>query len=107
MAGSVQVRSIEVRRLSRAFWLPPGGYGNCLDDQSWIPLLDVADSAAADELLDGMFEAGIPAHTASVRGAGGRSFRIWVGASRYGDAVSLLIRLLPRFIARRGESVIR
>lgn len=91
----------------RPFWLPPTGHGNGLDDDAWVILLDVASATAGDELLDAMAAAGVPAHAAPMRAPLSGTVRIWVGASGYGRAEAVLMRVLPTLVRRYGESVIR
>jgi hypothetical protein len=76
------------------WWLPAGGFGNGLDDASWVAVVDVSDEQVAHEVLDKMLSAGVPAYAATlprpeaVRPHSRRAvgvpapFRIWAGATR-------------------------
>jgi len=90
----------------RSFWLPPFGHGNGLDDSAWIPLLDVVDKVAAEEILDRLTWRGLPAYTAPVHAAHPGAFRIWVGACGYGTSVDLVLAIVPKLAASRGSPVV-
>jgi len=48
------------RQWSRLWWLPAGGYGNGLDDGSWVPVLDVGEQVVP-RVLAVLRDAGVPA----------------------------------------------
>ncbi len=102
----------------RLWWLPPGGYGNGLDDEAWAPVLEVSQRIVP-ELLARLREAGVPAYAAPARSAAARlrdhsgqpeSYRLWVGASAYGSAEAALVAVMPhlaRVAARQADSAWR
>ena len=105
-------------RFGRLWWLPAGGHGNGLDDESWAPVLEVSRQIVPT-LLGVLRQAGVPAYVAPadstrtrLREAKGRpeSYQLWVGASAYGEAETALMTVMPylaREAARRGDSAWR
>jgi hypothetical protein len=105
-------------RFGRLWWLPAGGHGNGLDDESWAPVLEVSRQIVPT-LLGVLRHAGVPAYVAPadstrtrLREAKGRpeSYQLWVGASAYGEAETVLMTVMPylaREAARRGDSAWR
>lgn len=88
----------------RLWWLPSGGYGNGLDDDSWAPVLELSEQVVP-QVLRAMEDAGVPAYAAPSRAAAGRlgdrsgrpaGYQLWVGASAYGTAESVLLAAMPR-----------
>ena len=43
MAASVSRPAEQTGRRGRLWWLPSGGYGNGLDDDAWVPVLEVSE----------------------------------------------------------------
>lgn len=116
MAGATQNVIRELRELGRPFWLPPGGWGNGLDDDSWAAVLDVTSEYIATLLLLSLQEAGVPAYAAALkrplssRRRAGESWsprvRIWVGAAHHGAGEVTILRLLPGLIEKYGPRII-
>ena len=118
MTASV-VRSVaHAGRPGRLWWLPPDGYGNGLDDEAWVPALEISERVIPD-VLHGLGEAGVPAYAASARRPGQRlrdhgsrppGYRLWVGASAYVRAETALAAIMPgleREAARHADSAWR
>ena len=102
-------------RLGRLWWLPAGGHSNGLDDESGAPVLEVRRQSVP-ALLGVLRRAGVPAYAAPartrLRDDKGRpeSYQLWVGASAYGEAETVLMTVMPylaREAARRGDSAWR
>lgn len=99
MAASISRPRQVAAPLGRLWWLPPTGTGNGLDDSSWVPIADIRADAAGLILAE-LRAGGIPAHAAPLaqhrrRGpARTPRQRLWVGASCYGRAEQMLLRLL-------------
>lgn len=117
MAGSAHHHVIhDLGDRGTAFWLPPGGWGSGLTDQSWVQLAEVTSDLAANVILLEFGEAVVPGYAARLRPPrrtnvrrGYRDvqrIRIWVGCSAYGRGETTLIDLLPRLNARLGGHVI-
>ncbi|MGH3171439.1 MAG: hypothetical protein ACRDN0_36960 [Trebonia sp.] len=92
----------------RLWWLPSGGIGNGLDDESWVPILEISGRIVT-EVLAALCRAGAPAYAAPARPAARRlrdrsgrppGYQLWVGGSAYGEAESALIALMPSLAAR-------
>jgi hypothetical protein len=121
MAGSAQQVMRHSSRFSRLWWLPGNGHGNGLDDTAWAAILDVRDALVANEVLDGLRSAGVPAYAAALprrqarhRRSGERGLaaneppmRIWVGASAHATAEERLIGLAPVLVGRFGATALR
>ena len=83
-------------RFDRLWWLPGGGHGNGLDDESWAPVLEVSrrimprrcSAYSGRPCVSRLAQA--PAGSAHTRRreVKGRpeSYQLWVGASAYGEA---------------------
>lgn len=111
----VQVSAGEFARL---WWLPADGYGNGLDDTSWVPVLEISEQIVP-RLLGVLRDAGVPGYAAPAKPAeerlrdrSGRAagWQLWVGASRYGRAESVLLVAMPsleREAAGRADSAWR
>jgi hypothetical protein len=109
--------SLAARR-GRLWWLPGGGQGNGLDDDAWAPVLEVSEQIVPT-LLKVLRDAGVPGYAAPARPAAARlrarskfpgAYRIWVGASAYGEAESALLAVMPqrtREATRRADSAWR
>lgn len=109
MNASVSRPAEQTGRRGRLWWLPSGGYGNGLDDDTWAPVLEVSEHAVAG-LLRAFGEAGIPAYAAPARSGASRladhstrpeGYRLWVGASFYGQAEMILVTVMP-YLAREA-----
>lgn len=108
----------QVARRGRLWWLPGSGQGNGLDDDAWVPALEVSQQIVP-VLLEVLRDAGVPGYAAPARPAAARlrarsgypgTFRLWVGASAYGEAESALLAVMPqlaREAARRADSAWR
>lgn len=87
------------RRTNRAYWLPPGGFGNGLNAQTWAELLDV-DASELVLLLDTLRDADIAAYAARVDKLGRRRpssvFRIWVDTWTHARAQDVIREVLLR-----------
>jgi hypothetical protein len=102
----------------RLWWLPADGHGNGLDDDAWAPILEISRQIAP-ALLEVLRQVGVPAYAAPARPPGARlreragkpeSYRLWVGASAYGEAEKALLTAMPyltREAARHGDSAWR
>jgi hypothetical protein len=84
-------------------WLPAGGWGNGLDDDSWAPVLVISEQAVP-RVLKALQAALVPAYAAPTSPAAGwlrdRSGRpadcqLWVGATAYGRAEAALLAAMP------------
>jgi len=105
-------------RPGRLWWLPPGGYGNGLDDTAWAPVLEISEQIVP-EVLRALADAGVPGYAAPARSLGYRlrdrsrrpeTYRLWVGASAHGRAEEVLVTVMPRLAreaARRAGSAWR
>jgi hypothetical protein len=116
MSASVSRPAPRYGGFGRLWWLPSGGVGNGLDDESWVPILEISERIVP-EVLSALRRAGVPAYTAPAglaarrlrdRSARPPGYQLWVGASAYGEAESALLALMPSFAAqdaaRDGES---
>jgi hypothetical protein len=87
------------RRISRAYWLPPGGIGNGLDAETWTVLVD-ADASEMIMLLDTLRDADIAAYAARLGRLGRRRpspvFRIWVDTWTHARAEDVIREALLR-----------
>jgi len=114
MAASLSRPADQTGRRGRLWWLPSGGLGNGLDDDSWAPVLEVSEQVVL-ALLRALAEAGVPAYAAPALSGASRlrrrtrrpeGYQVWVGASVYGRAESALIRVMPYLTqeaARRAD----
>jgi hypothetical protein len=103
MAGAVTRPAEHARQFGRLWWLPSGGYGNELDDDSWAPALEVSEQVVP-RVLSLLRVAGVPAYAAPARPAAGRlrdrsgqpaGYQLWVGASACGRAEATLLAAMP------------
>jgi hypothetical protein len=84
----------------RLWWLPAGGHGNGLDDVAWAPVLEIGRQIVP-ALLEVLRDVGVPAYAAPAdtrlrcRTEHPESYRLWVGASAYGEAERALITAMP------------
>jgi len=118
MPDSVSRPLPQPQRPGRLWWLPPGGTGNGLNDDSWAPILEI-DSDLVAPLLAALGARGVPAYAAATprqrsghrlaalpgpraHAKGGLTHRVWVGCSAYGRAEDALIAVLPALVGRRG-----
>jgi hypothetical protein len=118
MSASVSRPAEQTGRRGRLWWLPSGGYGNGLDDDTWAPVLEVSENVVP-ALLRVLGEAGVPAYAAPARSGASRlsdrsrgpdGYRLWVGASFYGQAELILVRVMPDLTleaARHADSAWR
>ena len=47
MSASVSRPAEQTGRRGRLWWLPAGGHGNGLDDDTWAPVLEVSEQVVA------------------------------------------------------------
>jgi hypothetical protein len=103
MSTPVSRPAEQTGRRGRLWWLPSGGCGNGLDDDAWAPVLEVSEHVVP-ALLRVLGEAGVPAYAAPARSGARRlsdhsrrpdGYRLWVGASFYGQAETTLVRVMP------------
>ena len=103
MSASVSRPAEQTGRRGRLWWLPAGGHGNGLDDDTWAPVLEVSEQVVA-RLLRVLGEGGVPAYAVlrapAPSGSGtvpvGRDgYQLWVGASAYGQAEITGSRAMP------------
>ena len=71
MSTSVSRPAERTGRRGRLWWLPSGGYGNGLDDDTWAPVLEVSEQVVTP-LLRVLGEAGVPAYAAPARSGASR-----------------------------------
>jgi hypothetical protein len=99
-------------RVSRLWWLPAGGLGNGLDDDSWIPVLEISERIVP-QVLSSLRLAQVPAyaapaHSAAVALRAGSTvppgYQLWVGGSAYGEAEAVLLAVMPS-LANEAASV--
>lgn len=84
-----------------SFWVPPDAHGNGLTAERWAAILEVG-STRADELLQAMAAAGVPACSAPVHpSAPDGVVRIWVDPGRYAHAEDVLLREMSHGPAAR------
>lgn len=111
MAAPVSRAMDRSGQVARLWWLPAGGYGNGLDDDSWAPVLEISERVVP-RLLSVLRDVGVPAYAAPVRPAAGRlrdrsgrapGCQLWVGASAYGRAEAVLLAAMPS-VAREAAS---
>jgi len=90
------------------WWLPSGGFGNGLEDESWIPILEISERVVP-RVLAALRASGVPAYAALSGPTAGRlrdrsarppGYQLWVGGSAYGEAESILLSLMPSLAAR-------
>ena len=108
--------TVQVTTRGRPFWLPPGGWGNGLDAESWAAVVDVRGELAATLLLHDLRDAAVPAYAAVLRppqpdaahrrSSTGVHVRIWVGNDAYGRARETLLRALPVLVHLFGSGVV-
>ena len=99
----------------RLWWLPASGHGNGLDDVAGAPVLEISRQIVP-ALLEVLRDVGVPAYAAPAdsrlrcRTEHPESYRLWVGASAYGEAERALITAMPyltREAARQGGTAWR
>jgi hypothetical protein len=105
-------------QFARLWWLPAGGYGNGLNDNSWVPVLEISEQIVP-QVLRVLRDAGVPGYAAPARLAASRlrdrserptGWGLWVGASGYGRAEAALLAAMPslsREAAERADSAWR
>jgi len=95
----------------RLWWLPAGGRGNGLDDDSWAPVLEVSDEVVP-QVLRVLRDAGVPAYAAPARSAAARlrdrsglpaGCQLWVGVSAYARAETALVTAMPLLVREAAE----
>ena len=115
MTAPVSRPFAHARQSGRLWWLPADGRGNGLDDDAWAPVLEISRQVVP-ALLEVLREAGVPAYAAPAdtrlrsRTEHPESYRLWVGASAYGEAERALITAMPylaREAARQGGTAWR
>jgi len=103
--GALATRPAEQRsgEFARLWWLPSGGHGNGLDDDSWVPVLEISEQVVP-RVLGSLRDAGVPGYAAPSRTGSGRlgdrsrrpdGWQLWVGASGYGRAEAALLAAMP------------
>jgi hypothetical protein len=115
MAAPVSRPAQNGRPLGRLWWLPAGGYGNGLDDSAWAPVLEVSEQIIP-HVLGVLRDAGVPAYAAPacqasdmLRDRSGRpaGYKLWVGASAYGRAETVLVAAMPSLVREAAGSAWR
>ena len=95
----------------RLWWLPPGGYGNGLDDAAWAPILEISERIVPD-VLRALADAGVPGYAAPAHPPGYRlrdhsqqpeGYQLWVGASAHGRAEDVLVAVMPRLVRESAQ----
>jgi len=93
----------DVSRGGRLWWLPARGVGNGLDDRAWAPVLEISEQSVP-QVLSALLDAGVPAYAAPAAPAAARlrdrsglptACQLWVGASAYGRAETVLVTVMP------------
>ena len=116
MAGSSHQVIRDFTTFGRPFWLPPGGWGNSLDDDSWVAIVDVMNTYVASDLLMTLKDARVPAYAAALRPPRAcgpvsphtsRPVRIWVGAHAYGRGQTTILQAIPELERRFGPDAFR
>ena len=109
MSASASCMFPQLARFGPTWWLPPGGYGNGLNDIAWAPFADVS-SVVVPGLLAEFRKAGVPAFAAAARrplrrprrraptDASEECWRIWVGSSVHSRAEETLRLALPALL---------
>ena len=105
MTAPISRPAEEPARPGRLWWLPPGGYGNGLDDAAWAPVLELSGHVVPD-VLRALADAGVPGYAARAHPPGYRlrdrsrpgTWRLWVGASGHGRAEEVLVAVMPRLV---------
>jgi hypothetical protein len=109
MSAPVSRPAVQAIQPGLLWWLPAGGRGNGLDDQAWVPVLEISEQIVP-LVLRVLRKADVPAYAAPARLPGARlrdrarapeGWRLWVGASGYGRAGDALVAAMPR-LARRA-----
>lgn len=107
MAASSSSSWPRYRSMGRAYWLPPGGFGNGLDAATWAELVD-ADASELVLLMDALRAADIAAYAARLDRLGRRHpsslFRIWVDTWTHSRAEDVIRKELLRH-RRAGPSL--
>ncbi len=116
MVGSLHHPFADLAARGRPFWLPPAGWGNGLDADTWIAIIDVRGELPATLLLLELRDAGVPGYAAVIRrphvlgagrsGAGPLTVRIWVGGEAYGRGESVVLRAMPGLVDQFGPSLL-
>ena len=116
MAGSMHYVVTDSAARGRPFWLPPGGWGNGIDSDMWIAILDVRGELPATLLLLELRDAKVPGHAGVFRPpylratarpeAESRRVRIWVGAEAYGRGESTILRAMPALLRQFGPTLL-
>lgn len=116
--ASVSKPLVYAASAGRLWWLPAGGRGNGLDDDSWAPVLELSEQVVS-QVLSRLRDAGVPAYAAPARSAAARlhdrsgrpaGWELWVGASAYGRAEAALVAMMPALVreaASRADSAWR
>jgi hypothetical protein len=98
MTGVYATSGHRHRWQDRAYWLPPGGFDNGLDAETWVVLADT-DSSQLPLLLARLMLAGIAAYAAPTGRLGRRTrpstFRIWVDTWLHAQAEDI-VRTISR-----------
>jgi len=93
----------DASRGGRLWWLPARGVGNGLDDHAWAPVLEISEQSVP-QVLSALLDAGVPAYAAPAAPAATRlsdhsglptACQLWVGASAYGRAETVLLTVMP------------
>ena len=88
-----------VDRRGRAFWLPPGGFGNGIDASAWAEIADLTEDELP-KVLFALTESRIAGYVAIVHAkpveAGNTHivYRLWVDSLRYLQAEDVLMKVL-------------
>ena len=100
------------REFTRLQWLPSGGFGNRLDDHSWVPVLEISRQVVP-RVLSALGDAGVAGYAAPatstltrLRGVSGLagSWQLWVGASGYGRAEAVLLAVMPSLMRKTAPA---
>ena len=110
MAAPVSRPAARASQSDNLGWLPAGGYGNGLDDNSWAPVLVISEQVVP-QVLKVLRAALVPAYAAPTSPAGwlrDRSrqpagYQLWVGATAYGRAEAALLAAMPS-VAREAAA---
>jgi hypothetical protein len=116
MAGAAHHVITDFAVRGRAFWLPPGGWGNGLDCESWVAIIDVRGELPATLLLLELRDARVPGYAAVLRSpravGDGRlrsdrlRVRVWVGGDAYGRGEATILRAVPGLMRQFGPTLL-
>lgn len=112
MAAPVSRPAARSGTLGSLWWLPPGGFGNGLDDDAWAPVLTISERVVP-RALSLLQQVGVPAYAAPAQPLSARlrrragqppGWQLWVGSSAYGEAEAALLAMMPLLAREAARS---